>query len=427
MKNYFLGGLSPEQIAQLSGVESCELEIDGEEGIVVDQENLIQALKTFGMKVVAETETSIEGIDKVTLAADDSVAKIISPPKAGEVIVDDCSKYRCDHWKSFAQNIQTWIQEQKFSANTRLVFLGESAYSPEIKKQAEELLIIIQLGERIMPPELLERKEKNILAVCKPGSFLIRIDGLPDCPERPDIPQKLLKEFIPWAIEQNQQKIADFVKIRAEERRNASREAYIKECSRRFEKTLTGTQEKISQGHITINNMQKDLVKLIREVHGAERKLEQLSACKGTELERYAKEFESLAKVPGVEDVQVADGVIKVFTEHIYITPDGYPNDTFDIGKFRIEIYTSGSNGGIKFFNLTRQGTGKDYNTNHPHVQTNGTPCLGNIKEQVASLIGEYEYSAVAQLGIQYLEEVNLEDSAGKNIFNCWPRKEKGE
>jgi hypothetical protein len=130
-----------------------------------------------------------------------------------------------------------------------------------------------------------------------------------------------------------------------------------------------------------------------------------------------------------VLDVQVSDGVIKVFTEHIYITPDGCP-DTFDIGKFRMEIYTSGANGGIRFFNLTRKGSitgGGGYGVHHPHVKGSGVACLGNISELVSQLIGEYEYSAVAQLGLQYIKSVNTNDSAGRTIFDNWPIVAKKE
>lgn len=216
------------------------------------------------------------------------------------------------------------------------------------------------------------------------------------------------------------------LKCLVEERHNKSRRQYMAECSKRFEKTIRGTRDKVSNGYCEIEKLQKQLTRKIRETRGAERKLSQLEACKDGELEKYGKEFDSLSAVPGVKDVQVSDGVIKVFTEHIYITPEGY-SDVFDIGKFRMEIFTSGSNGGVKFFNITRKGGGgghSNYNIHHPHVDGGGSPCLGNIKELVSQLIGEYEYSAVAQLGLQYLKTVNLNDSAGKGIFNAWPKKE---
>ena len=440
MKNYFLV-LDKDQINKIQGaeVEFCDLKIDGQAGVVIDEENVNPALESLGLAVVTETETSLEGIVRVELGTTGHPE--LSDPK-------------------FQVEIKNWNGEQKgeFARITeqtllpvvkRNIFLGvphqetvppaESGFNIWIwsaasgaantKPPAEMWGVKVDCRDKGYTPTgqgvvVFDDTGWPVAEIVNENNLYIFHDI---CHEGTNhelqIYQRILEEVVsefslsPEEKAERQQKLA-------EERRRKSRERYIAECSKRFEKTVKGTKKKIETGHREIEELQKRLTRKIRETRGAERKLEQLNASADSQLENYGKEFDSLSAVPGVEDVQVSDGVIKVFTEHIYITPDGY-SDTFDIGKFRMEIYTSGANGGIRFFNITRKGSGNGYNIHHPHVNSSGSPCLGNIKELVSQLIGEYEYSAVAQLGLQYLKSVNINDSAGEGIFKYWPKKEE--
>jgi hypothetical protein len=218
-------------------------------------------------------------------------------------------------------------------------------------------------------------------------------------------------------------------KKRAEEIKNASREAFVKACSGRFDKLLSGTQKTIEEGHKTIQKLQIDLTTKVREVKGAEQKLVQLAKARPEAEDGYRKEFEKFLTIQDVKKIEAGDGVIRVFTNMIFIKHEGVK---YQIGEFRIEIFI---NGGIKFFNLTNGGKGPgatnpsgfngntSYNRHHPHVQGDGTPCLGTISSAVPQLIGEYQYSVVAILAIQYLKSVNAEDSAGQGIY-WWPKAE---
>lgn len=234
--------------------------------------------------------------------------------------------------------------------------------------------------------------------------------------------RKILEEAVKIAklsAEERSKKKEELARIAREK----SKEQYVIECNRRFEKTVSGTRQKIESGQAEIQLLQKLLVKKIRETSGAKKKLEQLESRKDDEIERYGNEFEQLMNLEGYENFETHDGVIKGFTEWIYITPEecNPKNKTFSIGKFRIEVYTSGANGGIRFFNISSKGTGNSYNQHHPHVSSDGSACLGNIEEMVSELIGEYEYAALFQLAYQYLMTVNVLDSAGEGIFKFWP------
>lgn len=431
MKNYFLTSIDKRQL-QDAQVEFCDLEIDGQAGVVVDQENIGPALRIISAHIKDEEESSLQGIFRVTLAPGilQSDPEPGPAPQIGTVSIAEDSRFKCEHWKSFARSTQKWVEEAKLPLDVVLYFLVEAkkGSSDSLKRpQGDGKLHLFFGKEDWEVPGAQEDAEGHQKAQHLAGLGYIRIYNLPDCPSIRDeeSTKTLLLRLLPLAVENDRVKVEEIVQKQVEEHQRKSREQYVKECSKRFEKTLKGTREKISSGKTEVERLQKALTKKIREVIGAERKLRQMETSRSGQEQSYGREFDSLSDVPGVEDVQVADGVIKVFTEHIYITPDDCP-DTFDIGCFRMEINTSGSNGGVRFFNITRQGKGgghSGYNHNHPHVDKSGAPCLGNISELVSQLIGEYEYSAVAQLGLQYLKSVNTGDPAGSGIYNAWPKK----
>lgn len=455
MKNYFIPGLAPDKKARLqeSAVDFCDFEIDGTAGVVVDQDNLPRVLGILGTAVVAERATSIEGIVRAVMAEHTSAAPRpqvaqVSPRKF-EVEVKNWNGNGQGGFKKIVEEILAPavgtdvvlsvphgctvapVSDGKFHVFIWSAPDGqkkEEVSSPRkiwgIEVDCKDSQFASTSGQGV---PIMDAETKWAVAELVDGNNLyIHHDLCHSGTDRElDIFRRLCEE-VALELSVSPEEKAERQRKLAKEKLRKSREAYVSECSRRFEKTVQGTKEAVAKGHTDIARLQQELTRRIRETQGAERKLEQIESLRGEHAASYGREFDSLAAVPGVERVEVSDGVIKVFTEHIYITPEGHPTETFDIGKFRMEIYTSGSNGGIKFFNLTRQGTagGTGFNTQHPHVNASGSPCLGNIKEMVPNLIGEYEYSAVAQIGLQFLKAVNLADGAGEGIFKYWPKKE---
>lgn len=221
--------------------------------------------------------------------------------------------------------------------------------------------------------------------------------------------------FFQKSLEEREQMLSEL----AARRRKASREAYIRECSARFNRTVNETRKKIDEGHKEVQRLQAALVKKLRETQGAERKLEQLESCRGGELDKYGLEFDRLLSVPKVIDVVAGDGVVKVFTETLYCV-DPRSQTRHEIGKFRIELYTNGANGGVRWFNTTRRVGGYKSDQMAPHIWSDGSACLGNVQEIFPELIGQYEFAAAAMLAIQFVESVNTDDSAGQ-LIDRWP------
>lgn len=202
-----------------------------------------------------------------------------------------------------------------------------------------------------------------------------------------------------------------------EAQRAQSRDAYIKECSKRFEKTLEGTRSKIVETRKKIIDIQTSLVRAIREARGEERKLQQLEACRGGEQDAYGEEFDKLLAVPKVRRVDAREGKIVIHTDILFCV-DPRTGKKHEIGAFCIELDTQ--RGAPRWTNLTRRVDGYKRNQMAPHIWENGDACLGNTAEVFPELIGNYEYAAAAMIAIQFVESVNTDDPAGKHI-DRWP------
>ncbi len=451
MSNNFIHGLTEQQFSAIT-VEYCQMDIDGRHGIVVSETDMDRLLRELGCRVSASAESSIPGIcivtlgestettlevetvtpatvtvkswdgngkDKFSQATEATFARVCGQIGFKEVWlrVPHQEEVGMDRLVDEAFHILIWSTPKKVGVTSSLPkrifgrsnFCRDAAYQPSGLGQA-----IVDPETGFVVAELVDRR-----------ALYIHFDA---CHHGYDDELYIFKKILESTSQLLCMSEDEWKKLQEEEveaMRKRSKKAYVEECQKRMEKTIRGTTEVIATKEREIPELQARLVRSIRELSGLKGKLAQLEQAKGDRVPTYEAEFESLMKVPGVLDVQAGDGVINVFTEHIYVTPDEYPDETYDIGKFRMEINTSGRNGGLRFFNLTPKGRGGNYNIHHPHVNSSGEPCLGNIKEMVATLIGEYEYSALAQVGLQYLKSVNMSDSAGEGIRSYWPKIQK--
>jgi len=197
----------------------------------------------------------------------------------------------------------------------------------------------------------------------------------------------------------------------------ASKKAYVRECERRLENSIAATRAAIEKGEKEIRDAQQRITELVRSCSGFQKKLEQLENSKAELEQSFALEFDKLEAIPGVKKVGVRNGLISIFTDEVDIE---YNGKVYNVGAFRIDIYTNGSNGGVRCFNLTRTVDGYC----HPHIKENGECCLGNIAAGVAKLIGEYQYSVLAELMLRFIHSVN--PSGWYISIERWPMKEVG-
>lgn len=166
---------------------------------------------------------------------------------------------------------------------------------------------------------------------------------------------------------------------------------------------------------------QQALVDAIREEEAALRDLADVQVQAGEERARLATVFDELLKSPRVRFVRYQNGTISVYTTRVYIVVQGRnptENGIYDIGDFRVDLYTSGGDGCVRMINLTRHGPN---NYHHPHADVHGKPCLGSLKEAIPRLIAKREYVTAVDLLLQYLHSVRPDDPWGRRVFE-WPK-----
>jgi hypothetical protein len=188
---------------------------------------------------------------------------------------------------------------------------------------------------------------------------------------------------------------------------NNSRDQFVKECSKLYVKNLKSMEDSLRAYDLAVDEYNQKLIQAMRDRDVLLVKLEPLKESNEKRKEWAYTEYDTLCATPHVKDVKVIGKVIHVYTDMISIT-HGY--NTYNIGEFRIEINTDGSNSSVKAINLTKPLGG----LSHPHIHANGKCCLGNIEKGVSKLLAEYQYVILAQLMITYLQSYNPDSAYGR-------------
>lgn len=231
---------------------------------------------------------------------------------------------------------------------------------------------------------------------------------------------RLLLEEVVAEMQLSPEKKAERQRKMQEEALARFRGIYVVECGRRLQKAFKETQRSLEESVRKQEEYSKLLTESIRAEANLRRKLEQLAEVQKNSVPQFGQEFDRLLMVPKIKTVRVQEGMLSVFTEYLYTNRLKKDGTVRELGEYRIDVPTAG--GTPKIFNLTRTVGGHP----HPHHAENNEPCLGNIKEGIAKLVGAYEYSVVAQILIQFLESINEEDSYGKRVYE-WPVKPAGK
>lgn len=101
------------------------------------------------------------------------------------------------------------------------------------------------------------------------------------------------------------------------------------------------------------------------------------------------------------------------------------------IGEFEVSVNLN--NCEVEMLNLDNRGRDEDFPDeyryekmpNHPHVDSDGVPCMGNLAEYITEPCAEYDIVAIWQLIVSYLTSYNSDDIWGKRL-HYW-RTEDGE
>ncbi|KRT68382.1 MAG: hypothetical protein XU15_C0022G0014 [candidate division NC10 bacterium CSP1-5] len=176
------------------------------------------------------------------------------------------------------------------------------------------------------------------------------------------------------------------------------RQAYVQECRSRVHEEMAFLEQEM---RLLEENLEEYARRITAETRRLSTYRERLNTLRGTapSQAQHLKELDDLKELPEVREVQVQDGRITVFTAPIHAE---YEGREFCLGSYRIEISLAGD---IRIWNLTSAVGAYD----HPHIYQ-GRPCLGNAREGIAKLIGEYQFVALVYVILDFLKTVNSKD-----------------
>ncbi len=190
--------------------------------------------------------------------------------------------------------------------------------------------------------------------------------------------------------------------------REESGRRFHEECATRLADEARRLAEETRALERSLEDLGRRITADTRALAERRRRLQALRA-RPQELPATLREFERIQQLPEVRHLEVQDGVITFITHPLEAE---CVSQRFRLGAFRVEIHFEGE---VRITNLTEARGLYD----HPHVRY-GRPCLGNAREGVAKLIGEFEFAAAAQVLIDFLQTVNPQDWRIPIFY--WPR-----
>lgn len=196
--------------------------------------------------------------------------------------------------------------------------------------------------------------------------------------------EKLVKQFKKQMIKQKKQQIEQ-----------------DREQAKRYEDAIDEYKRKIKQ-------LYDNLIRLRNQIETEEKNLENIN-------QKLIADLDLIVQHPKVSDLHIKDNEFIVYVPNVYAYDDD--DNRYYIGNCRIEINLY--NADVRFFGDNPR---KSYWTSHdphPHVNgSDGTACLGNVSSTIAELASRNEIYALTLVCIDFLESVNTEDAAGRNIRN---------
>lgn len=130
------------------------------------------------------------------------------------------------------------------------------------------------------------------------------------------------------------------------------------------------------------------------------------------------KELEIMANNKMIKKVEIDEqGLIIAHTEMIYSNVLGKDNKVrrYRFGEYQLKIDVS--NGEVKFINANNKDKRHSCwgdKCHHPHVNEQGNACLGSASTLIMDCVDRYQWGVLADVLINYLQSVNIDDSAGK-------------
>jgi hypothetical protein len=180
--------------------------------------------------------------------------------------------------------------------------------------------------------------------------------------------------------------------------RQDDRKTYVSACQDRVTEEIRFLQAEIAFLEDGVEEMARRIAADTRCLKEGHRRLHLLQGCRD-QPESGGRELERLQALPHICEARVQDGRISLTTAPILVEFGGR---WYRLGSFRLDLHF---NGDVRIVNLTDRIGLYD----HPHIRQ-GRPCLGNIREGVAKLLGEFQFVAATEVLIDFLKTVSPAD-----------------
>ena len=221
-----------------------------------------------------------------------------------------------------------------------------------------------------------------------------------------------------------EQLMIDFNKVvisKIEDKNSWSRTTNKEELIKILEKQLyTSSEETIKRIKYNINreeshmeNLKQDMILHIKTLKRLSRELELEEGATALPADKIANDLDLIMKNEKVVDIKITEQNLKVMTHELYIYDE--KGNKYVGGEYIIDVKLNNSD--IKISgNKGHKGYWSD-NDPHPHVNgESGKVCFGNLSSTVAELCAQNELYALILSCIDFLENVDIKDYAGKNI-----------
>jgi hypothetical protein len=178
-----------------------------------------------------------------------------------------------------------------------------------------------------------------------------------------------------------------------------ARTSFLEGRSERIEDEIGFLEAEIRSTEEALEGVSRHLTTETRHLQASRRRLRQLKGESDRDEVDVAREFQRLSELPDVADVTaLADG-LRIITHPVTVEHEGRLHA---LGTFQVDLSYSGQ---ITIRNLTNRHGFYD----HPHIW-DGKPCLGNIREGLAKLIGELQLAAAAEVVLDFVNTVSPKD-----------------
>lgn len=199
----------------------------------------------------------------------------------------------------------------------------------------------------------------------------------------------------------------------------SAKQLYVDACAGRKQTLLDSLRQSLEQSEQQLAKTRTQLVQLIRDTKDIRTQLQHIEQDGVGLRSRFEAEYDQLVAMKKIKKITVDEHKqIMVETEPLYCYSNYYKK-TYDIGRFRITIDTTGKKN-VHWRNLTRRVRGYMEGMQAPHIWPEGNACYGSAESSFIEALAAHDYLTVIQLAILFVESVNESDSAGIHI-NCWP------